>query len=209
MSEDWETKYWDILGLYALEKAEWSRKREKAEVEDEEDDSEEGRFVDQIAPVSSDLPAIMTMATPIERQVIIAEVKARIVDGLWTGTIIKKRKDGSGGRPFFARATTRSKEEQRSGKRKQKLYPNKQGRLYMASPTVTFTPSHCVLIDAGYYPTEERNVASHICHKSECLLAEHLEWSSSSDNNRRERKCRKTGECRCGLATKCIFGAHE
>lgn len=178
-------------------------------VPEDSDDVED--YSTKLAPEESDLPAILRMADPSERTEIIRRVKEKIKNGVWTGSRLKKRKDGTGGRPTVMVATKKAKQQRDDGKRKTKkrLNNNNDGILYKSCPTVSFQASHCILLDGGYYPTEKRNVASHLCHKNDCVLIEHLVWSNSDDNNRRERKCRMTGQCNCGLNPRCIFGAHK
>lgn len=179
-----------------------------------EDDPDEfcEKYENAIAPMNLDLPAIMTMYEPDER----ADAYRFIVkyigkNGLWTGGRIKKKKDGTGGRPHFSRQTRLSKHLQTEGKRKSGTYgvQTTSGNVirYLRQSRVNAPPSHLVLVNDQHFPTERRNVASHLCHNSLCVDVAHLEWSSSNDNQRREM-CHEEGVCMCGLATKCLFGVH-
>lgn len=186
-------------------------KRALAQISEEDDIivEKEENYENQIAPNDSDLPTILRMAEPAERQQVIKKVKSLIIDGEWVGVKTHRRKDGGGGRPFVCIATRRSKQHQSQGIRKNKLSLDKRtGRYVLPSPTVTFVVAHALLVDAGFYPTETRNIASHLCHKSDCVNTDHLIWESSSDNNRRERKCRRIGSCSCGLHPPCLINVH-
>lgn len=160
-------------------------------VPEEEDEPD---YVHSIAPVNADLPVVMTMATPAEREQLIAKAKSKIINGEWTGQAIKLR-DGKK-IPVTAMITERQRIMIATNRRKQ-------------GNAVNFRVVHLMLIADGKYPTEERNVCSHLCHKNDCVNASHLCWSSSNDNNRRERKCRKVGHCNCGLYPPCMFDTHK
>lgn len=195
---DWEAKYNEL-------------KRERDEVivpllqkalkyvpADEESDSGEGDplYKLSIAPEDLDLPVIMTMCTPAERQVLIRKVQAKIIDNEWRGAynvlnahqVYKKVAK-------IPLKTAKSTADFLAGKRK-------------VAP-VEFKVVHVQLLSKGEYPTETRNVCNHICHKGDCIIADHLVWSSSDDNNRRERKCRKQRVCNCGLQPRCDFTLHK
>lgn len=153
-------------------------------------------YKDRIAPRYSNLPLIMTMCTPTEREQLARRCKDKIVDGKWTGCMIK-------GRPVVGMQTQRGREEQDAGTRKKRRI--KGVETYGG---LNFFAYHVLLVDAGDYPTPERNYCSHVCHTKGCLNVLHIVWSSSSDNQRRERMCQPIKECRCGLVPGCIFNAH-
>lgn len=169
-------------------------------------------YEDKIAPRDADLPAIMTMCSPEERKKLAVKVRAKILDGKWTGLFTgRKDKQGEWMRPTITMATERSKEEQEAGLRKKTRNfkdPNGKTGQRKSSPRVTFFAYHVVLVDAGYYPTEKKNICSHICHWSRCVDLNHILWSSSDENSRRERLCRRAKQCRCGLKPACDFALH-
>lgn len=179
-----------------------------------EDDRDEfcEKYEDTIAPLHMDLPTVMTMFEPDERADAYRRMQKYVgKNGLWTGTVGKTRKDGSGGRPRFSYVTRSSLKEQAEGKRSLRTTAKKtsSGRVidYVQHSRVSAVPSHLVLVNDRRYPTERRNHASHLCHNSLCVLPDHLEWSSANDNQRREM-CHERGKCVCGLVPKCIFTAH-
>jgi hypothetical protein len=133
-----------------------------------------------------DLPAIITKLNDEDRKKCFNNIKRKIWENRWIGGLEKIRKDGSGGRPVYR-------------------YSNRA----VTKTMVRVNPAHVVLVKQGLLPTEDRNVASHLCHDPICLDPNHLEWSPSSDNNRRERKCRLVGSCNCGLPQKCLFNKHK
>lgn len=164
-------------------------------------------YADTIAPKTADLPQIMTMADAEERQTLVAKFNEMHRDGKWNGHI-----NASNGRPSIGMATKRSREEQangdRAGYKVVRYRPDGKTKCGFKSPTVRFMAYHVALVAAGLYPTEERNVASHICHKKDCCIVGHVVWSSHSENVRRERLCHKKRACACGLEPKCNFALH-
>jgi len=160
-------------------------------------------YKNSIAPIEANLPTIMTMATPTERKELIAEARRKFIShDEWTGPITAQ------GRPIFSRPTQRALEQQLEGKRSAKKVLNKKFNIeYSHKARVGFLAYHLVLIEDNRYPTETKNCASHLCHTPTCVKADHLEWSSADDNNRR-RKCAEAGRCVCRLDQPCIFGVH-
>lgn len=170
-------------------------------------------FEDSIAPKSSNLPVIMTMCTPKERLEAIKLMNARIdSQGNWIDERKKKR------RPALTMITQRSRDEQDAGERSSKKHKRQVWmastqqyveKEYKLTAAVTLMVTHLKLVEAGSYPTELCNVASHLCHNKMCIDVSHLVWSSQDDNWKRERLCRKQGQCNCDLQPPCNFEAHK
>lgn len=199
---NWEEMYWDLVGSIALEKAEKARKKRKKE--DEAGTlGDDPFFKNSIAPKSMNLPNIMTMATPRERQKIIKSVMEKIKEGKWCGAWIKGH--GKQKRPGYAMWTERANEEVAAGTRKSKYTKSAKKKH---TGYVSFLPYHCVLLHHGFYPTEQKSVCSHICHDPSCVRIDHIMWSSHDDNYRRERLCNKEKRCVCGLDPPCDFTLH-
>lgn len=164
------------------------------------------RYTTTIAPKTADLPPIMTMCTPAERRKFVSRYHEKYVNGVWTG----KSRAGISDRPCMSLQTERCLQEQLTGERSQnprKERPNTPRKGAQINVAVT----HIALISVGRFPTERRNVASHICHVSSCIEPTHLIWESSGDNWRRERLCSKQGRgkvCTCGLFPPCNFALH-
>lgn len=160
-----------------------------------------------------DLPAIMTKFTEEERDAFVRRCRTKIINGRWTGMYAGKRPNALGftGRPSDRMVTIRSTEEQQLGLRKggllQRTEPRHKGTR-PRKPFVNVMVTHAVLIEAGRYPTEECNVASHICHHNICVDANHLTWESATHNWRRERLCRINSVCVCNLSPPCRFDLH-
>lgn len=169
-----------------------------------EDDEE--NFADHRAPRDSDLPIIMTLCEPDERDAIIKVVKDQIVDGEWTGPLTGRK--GSK-RPTVRFVPRAGYEDQRQGRRKSTYLDKRNGKEYSTKPVSTFIAAHAILIDAGKYPSEQKNTASHLCHESLCLESSHLVWESHDANQKRERKCHQKGECHCGQQPSCLFDVHK
>lgn len=148
-------------------------------------------FAYSIAPVTKDLPNIIRYCTPSERQAIFLRARAKVQAGKWTGSKL------NGKRPILWVKTERSKEEHAQG-----LRSSTPSRGFHNG--ICIVASHAFLCMNGWYPTEQKNVASHLCHNRLCVDIEHLEWSSASDNQKREF-CRRNKQCTCGLARPCIF----
>lgn len=161
-------------------------------LEDDPDDFCE-KYKDRIAPDHLDLPSIMTACEPDEREVLIKRCRARVEDGMWKGTTQRHRKGRHGGRAQFGMQT--------------RYFKNRKQQGRATTTTSMFPPAHAFLVDSGRYPTERKNVASHLCHTPLCMNPDHLEWSSAGDNLRREM-CRREGRCICRLDPPCIFGVH-
>ncbi len=144
-----------------------------------------------IAKVDSGLPSIMTMCTPAERRVVIQRVKSKIANGKWTGARIKRV------RPVVRFLSHRARHQSFAGQRavRKTGYPD----------GVSILAYHAILLAHGYYPTYRKNVCSHLCHNAGCVQIEHLTWSDANENDRRERMCRKSTTCKCGLQPSCIL----
>ena len=175
--------------------------------------AEETQYVDEIAPRDSNLPVIMTMCTPAERKEAIRLVNQRIDEqGRWIHGRKKER------RPAITMITQRSREEQEAGNRSNKKHKRQVWsatkrefveKAYKLTSSVTLMVTHVKLIEQGEYPTEARNVASHLCHERTCITHGHFVWSSQDDNWRRERLCNLQGKtCKCGLTPPCNFTLH-
>lgn len=189
---NWEEKYWDLVGAVALEKAEKARRKREREFQ----------FQEVIAPEDADLPIIMRMCTPEERAELAVLVSQKIVDGAWTGNVTGR---GGSKRPSLQYETALSRRHASEGKRKVTYVDKRTGKSYTGKANCTFIVTHVVLVAAGKFPTEKQNHASHLCHDNICVNVDHLVWEASSDNNRRERLCRKEKKCICGLKPPCIF----
>lgn len=144
-----------------------------------------------IAPVTKDLPVLITMCTPAERQLIFERVRNKIKDGKW-----QSAENVKSARGYISFVSQRVIEQTERGERR-KQRDGKRGILILAY--------HAVLCMNGYYPTERKNVASHLCHNPRCVNIEHLEWSTAYDNRKREM-CRRDKRCSCKLPKECIFG---
>lgn len=168
--------------------------------------SEEGEYINEIAPLTRDLPVIMTMCTPKERQKVILAVQKRIgKNGEWTG--FKCKGYGKQWRATYDMHTQRSNEQARANKRAIKRR-HTLGKRANPRGMVRFIATHALLLASGSYPTEERNVASHLCHLPSCVMTDHLIWENAGHNARRERLCVKYGECICRLTPKCLLNIH-
>lgn len=171
-----------------------------------EDSDEDPHFINEIAPSDSDLPIIMRLCDPEERQQVIELVKSKIIDGKWTGNVTGRK--GSK-RPTVPFVTKQGYVEQAEGKRKAMCLDKRQNKAYKTRPVSTFIAAHAVLLADGRYPTEQKNTASHLCHNNLCVEASHLVWESHDHNQRRERKCHKTGVCSCNLTPGCMLDVHK
>jgi len=180
----------------------------------EEDPRSVQEFRDTIAPKGMDLPPIMTMFTPREREKLFEKLDKKTANGKWTASVNKQ------GRPCFSMVTARARLEQVAGKRatttkvrtKSSKVSGRQWKyLQKSNPQVTVFTTHAVLVRAGQFPTEVRNFASHICHRNDCIDLRHLLWEDANTNLRRERMCRKVedGECHCGAEPPCDFSLHK
>lgn len=199
--EDWEAKYWDLLSMYALEKATNSKKRGAEVLVDQTDEND---YSESIAPPETGLPQIMTMCTPSERAILFERAKTKIVNGVWTAKYKK--------RPSLGMTTKKCKSDSMAGTRKMVIgNANRKKNSGLRPLGVCIPASHIILVGNGFFPRIGRDDASHICHKATCIEIEHLVWESSDDNKRRERLCNKPNiqKCNCGLNPPCNFEAHK
>lgn len=181
-----------MVSVVALERAETARKKRDREVE----------FADRIAPANSDLPIIMKMCTPEEREALWKLAQSKIVDEKWRGNRTGHKNSK---RPSLQMATALSEQHALEGKRKVNFVDKRDGKTYKQKALCTFLATHAVLVGGGRFPTEKKNHASHLCHEMDCVKFDHLVWENSADNNRRERLCRKDRVCVCGLRPSCLF----
>ena len=164
----------------------------------------EGFYKEAIAPLTLDLPNIMTMATPDERKILVKRFEERLESGkfMWTGAKTKNKPLGA--RQSLQMTTQKARDMVASGHR---------GARYHASGNkganvVTFSTLHVAMLAADKYPTEESNYTSHLCHWSLCLDHTHVIWESATRNLRRERLCRRNKICICALEPPCDFTLH-
>lgn len=220
---DWEQLYWDARCQVIERDLEIAKmKRDMVAVKREAATSltfpvaqppqpgaeQDPLYKNSIAPKDADLPVIMTMCNPAERRQLMKKVRARIgPDGSWRGGYTGKP---NARRPAVQIVTERALEEQQNGTRLQKKRKNKNSEVWVKPRTQPYV-THVVLIDAGFYPDERSgaNVASHLCHNNQCIIASHLEWSTATDNAKRERMCRPYRICKCELPRKCDFTLHD
>lgn len=209
MSVDWESKYKKLKQKVDVVVAQLLYESQTAP-EDDGDSSVtapvacEDDYHDRIAPTTLNLPVIMTHCTPAERAKLFEKATRYIsADGKWNGS--DKKKNGRGRMRFLSEYARQLTLE---GKRA----PAKIKGTDRTRPLgITIYATNIILVGNGFYPTEERNVASHICNSHACLDVSHLRWESPNDNTRRERMCGKMGtgtECRCGLDPPCNFALH-
>lgn len=161
------------------------------------------------APMTVDLPNIMTMCTPAERAVLVSRANEKLTAdhqwlGSWTGKPTRDKPKGA--RPSLQMVTDFGREQNRNGsKRRKRVHASGNS----GTNATTFPVSHVLLIGDGRYPTEERNYASHICHQGTCLILDHIIWEGAGANLRRERLCRANDRCLCGLQPPCNFELHK
>ena len=169
-----------------------------------------------IAPFESGWPAILRLATPSERVVIIRNALKKVdVHGMWTGFTGKPGKRAA--RPRLLFTTSLLQKQQEEGLRKKRPVVGMTGgrtrrgvpKNGYARAQTTFYVSHLVLLDAGKYPTAEGDHASHLCHEPKCCNSNHLVWESAVRNDRRQKICYRMKVCRCGLQPPCDFTLHN
>lgn len=194
---------WEELAMKLIkENKVLKRKIEELEIETKEKKED---WSDHVAPIDSDLPLLLTLCTPIERETLFARARQKIVGGKWTGTMLGGGSKGSQKRPALAFEPSSIKEKEASGELARKEIPDKRrpGKFQRQVRNSTFPLPHILLIGNKIFPSPG-DVASHLCHNIHCCDVTHFAWESHTKNIRRE-KCRKKKECTCGFQTKCRF----
>jgi len=119
-----------------------------------------------------------------ERELLFAKVRAKTIDGKWTGGLAK-------GRPICFVSTKVARADM-SRTKKPKL--TAKSGVHVA---------HVVLVMNGQFPQEDEQ-ASHLCHNGACIKLQHLRWESAGHNMRRAH-CQREGECVCRLDPPCLM----
>lgn len=194
--DELKEKYDDLCCLVAEEQV---AKKKKKQQEEEKKCGE--LWVHSTAPEDCGWPKILSLCSPKEREMLFQKARQNIVDGKWKGG---RHGNNFNARPgiLFEAQLIREREERGELPRREYQRKNRPGKTRQARKQ-TYYLTHILLIANGNYP-KQWDVASHLCHNTQCCDVAHMTWESQTTNIKREI-CRRKRSCECGEQKKCVF----